>query len=58
MDRKDSQDPFIPISSTKRPELDLLDPLSPTSLKAAKPPSEGHHDEVRYNMDTIHVVLI
>ncbi|XP_065909569.1 S-adenosylhomocysteine hydrolase-like protein 1 [Dysidea avara] len=43
MDRKNSQVPSIPISTTKRPELDLLDPVSPTSLKAAKPPSEGHH---------------
>ena len=36
--KKSSQLPLIPIS-TKRPELELLDPLSPTSLKAAKPPS-------------------
>ena len=48
MERKHCQDPYIPISNTKRPELDLLDPVSPTSLKAAKPPSEGHHDDVRY----------
>jgi len=44
MEKKHSQDPYIPISNTKP---DLLDPVSPTSLKAAKPPSEGHHDDVR-----------
>lgn len=40
--KKNSQVPLIPIYTTKRPELELLDPLSPTSLKAAKPPSEWH----------------
>lgn len=44
--KKNSQVPLIPVSTTRRPELELLDPLSPTSLKAAKPPSEGNHVRV------------
>lgn len=41
--KKNSQVPLIPIYTTRRPELEMLDPLSPTSLKAAKPPSEVDH---------------
>ena len=59
MDRKNSQVPSIPISTTKRPELDLLDPVSPTSLKAAKPPSEGHHVDVGATYSrTLHILCI
>jgi len=45
--KNNSQISFIPISTTRRPELELLDPLSPTSLKAAKPPSESDPEHVR-----------
>lgn len=53
--KKNSHIPLIPVSTTtRRPELELLDPLSPTSLKAAKPPSsEGDHVRVRKDTNIV-----
>lgn len=48
--KKISHIPLIPVSTTRRPELELLDPVSPTSLKAAKPPSEGSHVRVELSI--------